>query len=200
VSESENHLCEHTATGLLPDALRCTSMCLADPSDRDLIESCLRGEQTGWAQLLAKYERLIYSVARALCPDREDCSDVFQNVCLALYQNLDRLRSDQIVSAWLITVTRRQAYMMIRAKKPYVQIEENELVAQAKIDLIAEEFEMELAVARLDERCHRLIRSLYFDSKEPSYAEIAADLGMLVGSIGPTRARCLDKLKRLVSR
>jgi len=175
-------------------------MCLTVSSDRDLIESCLRGEQTGWTQLLAKYERLIYSVARALCPDREDCSDVFQNVCLALYQNLDRLRSDQIVSAWLITVTRRQAYMMIRAKKPYVQIEENELVAQAKIDLIAEEFEMELAVARLDERCHRLIRSLYFDSKEPSYAEIAADLGMLVGSIGPTRARCLDKLKRLVSR
>jgi RNA polymerase sigma factor (sigma-70 family) len=174
-------------------------MGLAGSSDRDLIESCLRGEQTGWTQLLAKYERLIYSVARALC-DREDCSDVFQNVCLALYQNLERLRSDQIVSAWLITVTRRQAYMMIRAKKPYVQIEENELVAQAKVDLIAKEFEMELAVARLDERCQRLIRFLYFDSREPSYAEIAADLGMLVGSIGPTRARCLDKLKKLVSR
>jgi RNA polymerase sigma factor (sigma-70 family) len=175
-------------------------MGLAGSSDRDLIESCLRGEQTGWTQLLAKYERLIYSVARALCPDREDCSDVFQNVCLALYQNLERLRSDQIVSAWLITVTRRQAYMMIRAKKPYVQIEENELVAQAKVDLIAQEFEMELAVARLDERCQRLIRFLYFDSSEPGYAEIAADLGMLVGSIGPTRARCLDKLKKLVSR
>ena len=175
-------------------------MGLAGSSDRDLIESCLRGEQTGWTQLLAKYERLIYSVARALCPDREDCSDVFQNVCLALYQNLARLRSDQIVSAWLITVTRRQAYMMIRAKKPYVQIEENELVAQAKVDLIAQEFEMELAVARLDERCQRLIRFLYFDSSEPGYAEIAADLGMLVGSIGPTRARCLDKLKKLVSR
>jgi len=175
-------------------------MGLAGSSDRDLIESCLRGEQTGWTQLLAKYERLIYSVARALCPDREDCSDVFQNVCLALYQNLERLRSDQIVSAWLITVTRRQAYMMIRAKKPYVQIEENELVAQAKVDLIAQEFEMELAVARLDERCQRLIRFLYFDWSEPGYAEIAADLGMLVGSIGPTRARCLDKLKKLVSR
>jgi len=122
-------------------------MRLMSSSDRDLIESCLRGEQTGWTQLLAKYERLIYSVARALCPDREDCSDVFQNVCLALYQNLDRLRSDQIVSAWLITVTRRQAYMIIRAKKPYAQIEENELVAQANVDLIVEEFEMELAVA-----------------------------------------------------
>ena len=175
-------------------------MGLAISSDRDLIESCLRGEQTGWTQLLAKYERLIYSVARAFCPDREDSSDVFQNVCLALYQNLDRLRSDQIIAAWLMTVTRRQAYMMIRAKKPYIQIEESALVAETQVDLIAKEFEIELAVGQLDERCQKLIRSLYFDSKEPTYAEIAANLGMFVASIGPTRARCLDKLKKLVSR
>src|SRR5262245_62004065 len=159
-------------------------MRLARFSDRDLIESCLRGEHTGWTQLLAKYERLIYSVARALCPDQEDCSDIFQNVCLALYQNLARLRSDQIIPAWLMTVTRRQAYMIIRAKKTYAQIEDNELVAETNVDLIAKEFEIELAVDRLDERCRRLIRFLYFDSKEPSYAEIAADLGMLVASIG----------------
>src|SRR5215510_10332130 len=175
-------------------------MGLAISSDRDLIESCLRGEQTGWTQLLAKYERLIYSVARAFCPDREDSSDVFQNVCLALYQNLDRLRSDQIIAAWLITVTRRQAYMMIRAKKPYIQIEESALVAETQVDLIAKEFEIELAVGQLDERCQKLIRSLYFDSKEPTYAEIAANIGMLVAIIGPTRARCLDKLKKIVSR
>ena len=112
-------------------------MRLVDASDRDLIESCLRGEQTGWTQLLAKYERLIYSVARALCSDYEDCRDVFQNVCLALYQNLARLRSDQVIAAWLITVTRRQAYMMIRAKKPHIQIEEDDLVAEANVDLIA---------------------------------------------------------------
>jgi RNA polymerase sigma factor (sigma-70 family) len=174
-------------------------MRLVDASDRDLIESCLRGEQTGWTQLLAKYERLIYSVARALCPDYEDCRDVFQNVCLALYQNLGRLRSDQVIAAWLITVTRRQAYMMIRAKNPHTQIEEDELVAETNVDLIAKEFEIELAVGRLDERCQRLIRFLYFDSKEPTYAEIAANLGMLVASIGPTRARCLDKLKKLVT-
>src|SRR5215467_10656777 len=175
-------------------------MRLAGSSDRDLIESCLRGEQTGWAQLLAKYERLIYSVARALCSDHEDCSDIFQNVCLALYQNLDRLRSDQIIPAWLMTVTRRQAYMLIRARKPHVQMEENELVAETNLDVIAKEFEIELALGRLDERCQRLIRFLYFDSIEPSYAEIAANLGMLVPSIGPTRARCLDKLRKVISR
>ena len=93
----------------------------------------------------------------------------------------------------------RQAYLMIRAKNPHIQIEKDELGAETNVDLIAKEFEIELAVGRLDERCQRLIRYLYFDSKEPTYAEIAANLGMLVASIGPTRARCLDKLKKLVT-
>src|SRR5262245_2632140 len=171
----------------------------ADSSHRQLIESCLRGEQSAWTQLVAKYERLIYSVAHKLCPEPEDCADVFQRVCLALYQNLDRLRSDQIIPAWLATVTRRQAYKVIRAKKLYTQIAENELVVQSNVDLIQEEFEIQLAIDRLDQRCQRLIRLLYFDSKEPSYAEIGTELGMPVASIGPTRARCLEKLRKLLS-
>ena len=171
----------------------------ADPSHRQLIESCLRGEQSAWTQLVAKYERLIYSVAHRLCPEMEDCADVFQRVCLALYQNLDRLRSDQVIPAWLTTVTRRQAYKVIRAKKPYAQIDENQLFVQANVDLIKEEFEIQLAIERLDDRCQRLIHLLYFDSKEPSYAEISAELGMPVASIGPTRARCLEKLRKFLS-
>ena len=171
----------------------------ADPSHRQLIESCLRGEQSAWTQLVAKYERLIYSVAHRLCPEMEDCADVFQRVCLALYQNLDRLRSDQVIPAWLTTVTRRQAYKVIRAKKPYAQIDENELFVQANVDLIKEEFEIQLAIEQLDDRCQRLIHLLYFDSKEPSYAEISAELGMPVASIGPTRARCLEKLRKFLS-
>ena len=171
----------------------------ADSSHRQLIESCLRGEQRAWTQLVSKYERLIYSVAHALCPEPEDCADIFQRVCLALYQNLDRLRSDQIIPAWLTTVTRRQAYKVIRAKKPYRQIGEHELFVQTSVDRIREEFEVQLAIERLDQRCQRLIHLLYFDSKEPSYAEIAAELGMPVASVGPTRARCLDKLRKLLS-
>jgi RNA polymerase sigma factor (sigma-70 family) len=170
----------------------------ADSSHRQLVEACLRGEQSAWTQLVSKYERLIYSVAHTLCPESEDCADVFQRVCLALYQNLDRLRSDQIIPAWLTTVTRRQAYKVIRAKRPYTPIAEREPSVEARIDRIREEFDVHLFIERLDQRCQRLIRLLYFDSKEPSYAEIAAELGMPVASVGPTRARCLDKLRKLL--
>ena len=168
-------------------------------SDRELIESCLRGEQTAWTQLVAKYERLIYSVTRALCPEPEDCADVFQYVCLALYENLDRLRSDQIIPAWLITVARRQSYAVIRARKPYISIDANEVRMENAVAQIEKEFEIEQALARIDARCQKLIRFLYFDAREPSYAEIAAELGLPAASIGPTRARCLEKLRKSLS-
>src|SRR5262245_19959407 len=135
----------------------------ADSAHRQLIESCLRGEQRAWTQLISKYERLIYSVAHTLCPEPEDCADVFQRVRLALYQTLELLRSDQIIPAWLTTVTRRQAYKVIRAKKPYTPIGEHELVVQANVDRIREEFEIQLAIERMDQRCQRLIHLLYFD-------------------------------------
>jgi RNA polymerase sigma factor (sigma-70 family) len=174
-------------------------MGLEGSSDWELIESCLRGEQRAWTQLIAKYERLIYSVARALCTQEQDCADVFQRVCLALYQNLERLRSDQIIPAWLTTVARRQASAVIRDRKLYTPIEENQLVAKTRVTVIAEEFEVELALRKLDERCKRLVRLLYFDPGEPSYSEIAAQMTMPVASIGPTRARCLEKLRKFLS-
>src|SRR5262245_13994979 len=128
----------------------------ADPPHRELIEQCLRGEQRAWTQLVSKYERLIYSVAHTLCPAPEDCADVFQRGCSALYQNLDRLRSDQIIPAWLTTVTRRQAYKVIRAKKPYTQIGEHDIFVEANVDRIREEFEIQIAIDRMDPRCQRL--------------------------------------------
>ncbi len=170
----------------------------SDLSDRELIDSCLRGEQLGWTRLIYKYERLIYSVARALCPESEDCADIFQQVCFALYQDLKKLRSHQIIPAWLITVTRRQAYALIRARRPQALIDENDEVSIERIGIIEKEFEVELAMNQLQERCRKLINFLYLDPEEPSYAAIAATMGMPVASVGPTRARCLEKLKKLL--
>ena len=168
-------------------------------SDRELIDSCLKGEQRGWTQLIAKYERLIYSVARALCPEAEDRADVFQQVCVALYQNLPKLRSDRIIPAWLITVTRRQAYAQIRARQPHLTIEDNDAPTQGDIDIVEREFELEVALEQISERCRKLINLLYLDPEEPSYADISMQMGIPVASIGPTRARCLDKLKKLLT-
>src|SRR6059036_890936 len=122
----------------------------AELSDRELIDACLRGEQHGWTRLIFKYERLIYSVARGLCPQPEDCADVFQLVCVALYQNLKKLRSDQTIPAWLITVTRRQAFTLIRAKRAPAPIDADDAISKGQIDIIEDEFELEMSLERLD--------------------------------------------------
>src|SRR5436190_22400435 len=167
-------------------------------SDRDLIASCLRGEQHAWTELIARYQRLIYSVARGLCPQPEDCADVFQRVCMELYQGLSRIRNDQTLPAWLITVTRRSSYAVLRARRTTIPIEDFEAASDQKIHQIEKEFVVERAVAELPDRCRALIQFLYFDVNEPSYEHISQRLGMPVASIGPTRARCLEKLKKIL--
>jgi RNA polymerase sigma factor (sigma-70 family) len=167
-------------------------------SDRELIDSCLRGEQRAWTDLIARYERLIYSVARKLCSQPEDCADVFQRVCLDLYQSLKQLRNDQTLPAWLITVTRRRSYAFLKGKREDISIEDYVAEANPQVNAVEGEFLLERAVAELPERCEDLIRLLYFDSDEPTYAEVSERLGIPVASIGPTRARCLEKLRRLL--
>jgi RNA polymerase sigma factor (sigma-70 family) len=167
-------------------------------SDRELIASCLEGEQRAWTELIARYQRLIYSVARNLCPQPEDSADVFQRVCLELYQSLAKIRNDQTLPAWLITVTKRTCYGLLRTRKQTIPIDEYEAVSDQKIRAVEEEFAVERAVAELPDRCRTLIELLYFDVEEPSYEAISRRLGMPVASIGPTRARCLDKLKKIL--
>src|SRR3954462_9292563 len=78
-------------------------------NDRELVDRCLGGDEWAWAQLIARYQRLIFSIARTLCPDPDDSADVFQYTCLDLYKGLSELRDIQALPAWLITVTRRRA-------------------------------------------------------------------------------------------
>ena len=170
-----------------------------DALDIELIERCLRGEQEAWAKLIARYQRLIYSVARAVCREPEDSADVFQHVCLEWYQHLGRLRDVRTLPAWLITVTRRRAFAVWRTSKSNSPLEEqSEPAVEAKISSIETEHGVERAMEQLPERCRQLLTLLYFDPKEPTYVQISQEMAMPVPSIGPTRARCLEKLKKLL--
>jgi RNA polymerase sigma factor (sigma-70 family) len=167
-------------------------------SDPELIDSCLRGEQSAWTELIHRYQRLIYSVARKLCPQPEDCADVFQRVSLDLYQNLRQLRNEHTLPAWLITVTKRRAYAVLRGTREGISIEDYVAESSPQLEAVEREFLLERAVDELPKRCQDLIRLLYFDSAEPTYAEVSQRLGIPVASIGPTRARCLEKLRKFL--
>jgi len=166
--------------------------------DNALIERCIRGDQQAWHDLVNRYQRLVYSIARFLCPSGEDVSDIFQQVWLELFQRLTELRNVEALPAWLSTVTRRRAYALIRARRAWATIDEETPDRTEGLRQIENEHMIERALDQLPHRCRTLINFLYFEVDEPSYSEIAAAMGMPEASIGPTRARCLAKLRKLI--
>jgi RNA polymerase sigma factor (sigma-70 family) len=166
--------------------------------DNDLIGRCGRGDQAAWKELVTRYQRLVYSVAYALCPPGEDVSDVFQQVWLELYQHLADLRNVEALPAWLITVTKRRTYALIRSRKGSEPLDDEIPDLSTQLNQIEHEHTIERALAQLPDRCRKLIDLLYFDPREPSYVEIAQTMGMPEASIGPTRARCLEKLRKFI--
>ncbi len=166
--------------------------------DNDLIERCLKGDQAAWKDLVNRYQRLVYSVAHVYCSNPEDVSDVFQQVWLELYQQLADLRKVDALPAWLITVTRRRSYAVLHLRYGSEPLESDIPVVSEQLTQVEHEHEIERALDQLQDRCRRLIDLLYFDTNEPSYSEISQIMGMPEASIGPTRARCLDKLRKLL--
>src|SRR3990172_8770825 len=90
-------------------------------SDSHLIQACLRGDEHAWESLLERYERLIYSIPRRYGMAEHDAAEVFQNVCITLLGQLDRLRDHEKLGAWLVTTTRRECWRQWRQDQPVAQ-------------------------------------------------------------------------------
>ena len=175
--------------------------------DPELVSLCLKGDAQAWESLILRYRRLIYSIPVRFSFSAADCSDVFQAVCLRLIEHLGELKDDTKVSSWLITTTTRQC-IHVRAQKHRESSTSDEFeepedpghsVEQIRIQS-QEQQSIREAVDLLPLRCRNLVEMLYFDTKNPSYEAIAQAMQMPVASIGPTRARCLEKLRILLKR
>jgi len=169
-----------------------------DSIDTELIGRCIRGDQTAWKNLVTRYERLVYSVALTFCPDTDDASDILQQVWMELYRRLSDLRRAEALPAWLITVTRRLASKMIRSRDGSEPLDEDVPDLRQQLSHVEREHALERALEQLSNRCRTLIDLLYFNVEEPSYAQIAERLRMPVASVGPTRGRCLEKLRKVL--
>ena len=175
--------------------------------DSALLEACLKGDEQAWAALVTRYSRLIYSVALRSGLAEEDAADVFQHVCMTLYEKLGTLRDTARLSGWLITTTSRESWRW-RARRTAVPLDEATAAALPDAVLLPEEQaarleqqqHVHLALSRLPDRCRTLLHALFLRTHELSYQRIAATLGIPVPSIGPTRARCLRKLAQELER
>ncbi len=176
-------------------------------TDPELVSRCLEGEAEAWETLIMRYRRLIFSIPNKFGFSPSDCSDVFQTVCVKLIEHLQDLKDESKVSAWLITTTTRYCIHVRSMKHRDVSDEEgmeetpdlSESAEETRVESDREQKVRE-TMAEMADRCRRLLELLYLDPASPSYAEISEKLKMPVPSIGPTRARCLDKLRTLLRR
>jgi RNA polymerase sigma factor (sigma-70 family) len=171
-----------------------------DPSVVSLVSRVSDGDQDAWNELVERYAPLVWSICARSQLSREDIDDAAQSVWLLLVENIGRLREPAALPGWLATTTRREALRILGAAQRREQREEHVppgLANTTEQEIIAAERKAALrsAFAEMQRGCRELLAMLMSDPPR-SYAEISATLGIPVGSIGPTRARCLDQLRR----
>jgi len=179
-----------------------------DKSDSDLVAGCLAGQAGAWEALITRYRRLIYSIPNKFRFTPADCDDVFQTVVVKLLEHLGDLKDESKVSSWLITTTTRHCIQVRSQRQRDVPSDEEGLEAAPDpsdstedLHVLADrEQKIREAMHELSERCRGLLHLLFEDPSSPSYEEIGRRMEMPVASIGPTRARCIEKLQKLLRR
>ncbi len=175
-----------------------------DPrDDRSLVEACLRGDPAAWNALVERYRLLVYTIALSYRLTEVDTQDAFQNVFVIIYRHLGNLRSLDSFRPWLIKITQRECLRIIKETPEQQELRPDGDGADPPAAELIQQWERQQlireALAQLEPRCRELLTALFLaEGKPQSYQQIAERLGIALGSLGPTRARCFEKLKRIL--
>jgi RNA polymerase sigma factor (sigma-70 family) len=168
-----------------------------------VVRAAAGGDEAAWGWLVDRFGGLVWAIARAHRFNDTDAADVAQTTWLRLIEHLDRIRDPERVGAWIATTARRECLRTLRGSSRQVPVGDDELL---EVDdphaptpdtrLVDAERHAALwrAINTLPTRCRQLLRVLLADPP-PSYEEVSAALDMPIGSIGPTRGRCLERLR-----
>jgi RNA polymerase sigma factor (sigma-70 family) len=170
-----------------------------------LLVAARAGDRAALAELVRRLTPVLWQVARAQGLDRDSSVDAVQTGWLELLGAMDTIREPNAVVGWLVTVVRRESWRLRRVGGSEVLEQEPVLTEVAHGDPGPEELAIEserrgrlwAAVDALPERCRTLLRIVAFVQR-PDYQVVSRALGMPVGSIGPNRGRCLDRLRKLL--
>jgi RNA polymerase sigma factor (sigma-70 family) len=183
----------------------------ADRPDRSehiarLVGAARQGSEDALGEIVTELSPLLWQVARAAGLNTSDAEDVLQTVWLRLLAHLDGIHTSSALTGWLVTTTRREAWRVSAAARRQVPADTEVLSAlpdrgpgsEEQVIIDDQRRVLWQAIGRLSPRCQELLRIVAFVPR-PDYAVVAAELGMPTGSIGPTRGRCLAKLRALLA-
>ncbi len=178
------------------------------PDVAGLVRLAAEGDLQAWERLVDQYARLIWAITGDFKLVESDAADVAQTTWLRLLEHIDRIEYPARVGSWLAATARHECLRCVAAKKRVVLAHDDDdldlkgaMAIEPEVDerLLADERTQTVreALARLPMRWQRLLEMLMADPPVP-YADISDELGLPVGSIGPTRGRCLDRLRVLL--
>jgi RNA polymerase sigma factor (sigma-70 family) len=178
-----------------------TSSALYDAAT-DAFRRWRAGDDSALDELVRMMSPVLWHVVRATGLDREAAEDVVQNTWLTLVRSADSVRDAQAITRWLCTAARREAWRVSKSAARTRPVEDEVLDARLPVqtspesEVVTDDEKTRLwkELARLPERCQKLLRIVAWDPR-PDYSSVAEGLDMPIGSIGPTRRRCLDKLR-----
>lgn len=182
--------------------------------DAALVARCRSGDSAAWAALVKRHQRLVYAIVMRLGLDEHSAADVFQTVFARLVQHLPRIVDPERLQGWIAVTAKREALLQLRRSRRTVSMSRDDDDDEGAdwdfadsaprpgdaLDSLQQLDRLRHGLDRLDERSRKLLLLLFrADDEKVSYDEVARQMGMSIGSIGPTRARCLAKLRRLMA-
>lgn len=179
---------------------------MADVELTGTVRNAVSGSQEAWDQLVEQFSGLVWGIARSQLLNSADAADVSQTVWLRLTEHIDTLRDPERVGGWLAVTTRNEAQRVRRRRQFQVPVSHERLMRvpeanprQPEAGVVAAEESAALwkAFGLLGESCRSLLRMLISDPPA-SYAVVSETLGLPIGSIGPTRSRCLTHLREKI--
>ncbi len=196
-----------TATEGSPDPAIADAKILDDPVP-GWVRAAAAGDAQAWEQLVDRYAGLVWSICRSYRMSDDDTADAAQLTWLRLLENLERIRDPRRLAGWLATTCRRECLTLLRRSRSSVTVDDEHMdrllggAAPADQRVLAAEQYAALwqAFQRLSDWCQQVLRALVVDAEDgpPSYRLVASQLQTPVGSLGPTRSRCLSQLRKLL--
>ena len=175
--------------------------------DTRLVKECLSGKEEAWSSLIEKYKALIYSIPVKYGLPPHESAEVFQATCVELLTRLPELREPRALPKWLMQVAHHQCFRWKQQQRRLVSRDADTTLPEPMTPAIAdslvqqtqEEQMLREAMATLTPQCRRLVELLFLETPARPYTEVAAELGLALGSIGFTRQKCIERLRRTLS-
>jgi RNA polymerase sigma factor (sigma-70 family) len=173
-----------------------------------LLKAASEGDQEAWTVITDRFTKLLWAVARSYRLSHDDAGDVVQNTWLRLLENLTTIHHPEALPGWLATTARREALGVLRRQGRNILARTDDqmtdradpLAAELDTALLEDERDAQLwaSLDQISDRCQHLLKALMAVDR-PVYAEVSAAFDMPIGSIGPTRMRCLEHLRRVMA-